>query len=211
MEYKARQKGYEVLGVLRPDEVLPHTGPKASMKSFFGYEVKMSSLRYQTFKRSLMCECCSLYGTVMLLELPKDHSMPHFNLYAEREGKLVQMTKDHIQPKSKGGKDHIGNMQTLCCRCNELRGDYATKMKRLREIQDGVPTVYMVFHGYFQIDGFATSDEGLAEIVRKHIVDFYKWNEDTFEIQVSIQEKLITVQSDIGEPAMFIIRPIRRV
>ena len=211
MKKRARQRGYKVLGEFRPGEVLPFTGPNAPMKTFFGYKVKMTSLRYQTFWRSPMCKCCGLYGTVMLLELPKDRTTPHFNLYARREGELVQMTKDHIKPKSRGGEDHIDNMQTLCARCNELKGNKANKLKRFREIQDGVQTVYMVFHGYFQIEGFATSTKGLAEITRKHIVKFYKWDEDTFEIQVSLQEKLITIQNDIGEPAMFTIRPVRRV
>ena len=214
MKKQARQRGYKVLGEFRPDQVLPFTGQNAPNKLYCSHMVKMTSLRYQTFKKSLMCKCCGLYGTVMLLELPNnggDICRPHFNLYAEREGVLVQMTKDHIQPKSKGGRDHINNMQTMCSRCNELKGSHAFKLKRLREIQDGVQTVYMVFHGYFQIDGFATSAKGLAEIVRKHIVEFYQWDEDTFKIQVSIRKKLITIQNEIGERAMFIIRPVRRV
>ena len=33
------------------------------------------------------------------------------------------MTKDHILPKSRGGKNHISNMQTMCCRCNSKKGD----------------------------------------------------------------------------------------
>ena len=46
------------------------------------------------------------------------------NLYAiDENGKEVLMTKDHILPKSKGGKDEIDNYQTMCIRCNEAKGN----------------------------------------------------------------------------------------
>lgn len=207
MKKQARQRGYEVIGECRPEDVLPFVGPNAESKYFFNYPVKMTSLRYQTFVKSLKCVCCGIYGTVMLLELPKGHKVPHFNLYAEREGELVQMTKDHITPKSRGGKNHINNMQNLCCRCNELKGNSANRLKKLREIQDGVQTVYTVP----SMDGFATSKKGLAEIVRKFVVVMYQWPEDTFKVQVSIRLKTIMVIPEIGEPVMFALRPLRRI
>ena len=210
MKYQARQKGYKVLGEYTPDEVLPFTGQNAPNKLYCSHMVKMTSLRYQTFKQSLMCKCCGLYGTTMLLELPHNGGKvctPHFNMYAEREGELVQMTKDHITPKSRGGKDHLNNMQTMCCRCNELKGNQGGKLKRLREIQDGVQTVYIVP----SMDGFATSDKGIAEIVRKHVVAMYRWEADSFEVQVSIRLKTVKVVTKIGEPVVFALRPIRRI
>jgi hypothetical protein len=33
-------------------------------------------------------------------------------------------TKDHIQPKTKGGKDTIDNLRTMCASCNVLRGNH---------------------------------------------------------------------------------------
>lgn len=35
---------------------------------------------------------------------------------------------DHIVPRSRGGADHLGNYQTLCGRCNRLKG--ATIMRQ---------------------------------------------------------------------------------
>ena len=217
MKKRARQHGYKVLGTFKPETILPQTGPKEAHRAFVDdngnvWKVKMTSLRYQTFKHSLRCRCCGIEGSMMLLELPKGSDTPHFNLYAEREGELVQMTKDHKTPKSCGGKDHINNMQTMCSRCNELKGDRGGKLKRLREIQDGVQTVYTVLYpNAFPMDGFATSDKGLAEIVRQYIVEFYNWNEDSFEIRVSIRLRTVQVISGVGKPVVFRIGAIRRV
>ena len=39
----------------------------------------------------------------------------HFNLYGVNNlGEEVMFTKDHIIPKSKGGKNHVSNYQTMC-------------------------------------------------------------------------------------------------
>lgn len=148
----------------------------------------------------------------MLLELPKSDKTAHFNLYAEREGALVQMTKDHKTPKSRGGKDHIDNMQTMCCRCNELKGNKKGNLKKLREIQDGVQTIYMVVDCDQVLDRFATSDKGLTEIVRKQMVEVYHWPENSFKIQVNIELNTIEIlDNNENSEFYFTIKPIRRI
>lgn len=48
----------------------------------------------------------------------------HFNLYALKEnGHEVLMTKDHIIPKCKGGGLSLSNLQTMCHKCNQKKGD----------------------------------------------------------------------------------------
>lgn len=37
-------------------------------------------------------------------------------------GSGVALTVDHIQPRSKGGRDDPANLQTLCRRCNSRKG-----------------------------------------------------------------------------------------
>jgi hypothetical protein len=221
MKYKARQKGYEVLGRLRPDEVLPSTGATAPSEIFFDQEVKMTSLRYQTFVKSTKCACCGIVGTVMLLEMPSNGGKicrPHFNMYAEREGELIQMTKDHIRPKSRGGEDHIHNMQTMCHVCNELKGNQHAKggnkraLHKLRKIQDGVQVVYTVlFLDNYPMRGFATTPKGITEILARHITETYNWPRDSFEVLVDMENETVTLQYKIGGDTVFVIQPVRRI
>lgn len=85
--------------------------------------VRLSSVRLSTFKKSTRCVCCGRVGTIMGLDMPKGQSHPHFNLYCIEGKTKILMTKDHIIPKSRGGKNHISNMQTMCCHCNRKKGD----------------------------------------------------------------------------------------
>jgi 5-methylcytosine-specific restriction endonuclease McrA len=218
MKYEARQKGYKVLGELRPDQVLPYTGPDACNQTFFGRQVKMTSLRYQTFRKSIRCVCCGVEGTVMLLELPGDRGMPHFNLYAEREGKLVQMTKDHKQPKSKGGLNTINNMQTMCCHCNELKGDRHLKggnkkiLRGLRKIRDGSQAIYIVTPGQYmedKLEGFATTYRGIARLVERHLERLYY--PEKVKIQVDMGEMCVIIEEEYGLKYNYVIHKIERV
>ena len=65
---------------------------------------------------------CGLEGTRMLLEMHPNDKAPHFNLYAEEDGQLVLLTKDHIQAKCFSGPNSYSNFQVLCSICNNLKG-----------------------------------------------------------------------------------------
>jgi len=87
--------------------------------------VNMSSLRLLCFKeKGIKCVTCGIEGKFLALEKGIKDKTYHVNMYAlDQEGDEVLMTKDHIHPKSKGGKDHISNMQTMCKVCNEEKGN----------------------------------------------------------------------------------------
>ena len=102
-------------------------------RTFCGIHVKMNSLRYRVFRANNKCVRCGIEGAYFALE--KSHGSKqdwhHFNLYALNEnGDEVMMTKDHILPKSKGGKDHMENMQTMCAICNSAKGNEMTNEER---------------------------------------------------------------------------------
>lgn len=91
------------------------------------FDVYSKSLRYMTFyQNGLKCVCCGKEGTHFKLCGEKGTNRRHFNLYAD-DGTL--MTKDHIVPTSKGGPDHIDNMQTMCTDCNKEKGDMSDVKK----------------------------------------------------------------------------------
>ena len=88
-----------------------------------GHDVYTHSLRYMTFyQKGCTCVVCGKQGTHFTLDKScgEDNDRYHFNLRAD-DGTL--MTRDHILPKSKGGRDHISNMQTMCTVCNRAKGN----------------------------------------------------------------------------------------
>ncbi len=94
------------------------------------YKIKKDSLRYKTFFRdenSLSCVACgitgNIFGVTKMIDRQTKKTTYHFNLYYKNDnGVLTLMTKDHIIPKSKGGKNHISNLQTMCVKCNFEKG-----------------------------------------------------------------------------------------
>jgi hypothetical protein len=93
--------------------------------AFNGDDMNVSSLRLNTFKEhGCVCVNCGAEGTMFLKDRQCADVSWHFNLYGkDNNGDLVLFTKDHIVPKSKGGKDNIENMQTMCIECNNHKGN----------------------------------------------------------------------------------------
>jgi len=118
---------YERKFITLIENVLPFITEEKTVKIYSGHVVNMGSQRYQTFKKSgTKCVKCGLEGKFFALEkatLQKTNKY-HFNLYGiDKDGNEVMITKDHIIPKCKEGKDYIDNYQTMCLKCNELKKD----------------------------------------------------------------------------------------
>lgn len=133
------------LGEVHPDDVLIPVGEGKEKHTFVvngvSYTLKITSVRLRVFQRSRACAICGLVGTKMMLDLPPDALTPHFNLYGEENGQLVLFTKDHVNPRSLGGKDEIENLRTACHSCNNVRGNdiWLSNEEILRRRAAGTP------------------------------------------------------------------------
>ena len=121
---------HEILPVIRtmvrvPDEKMH----RVEREVIDGDPVTVTSVRLRTFKTyGTTCVKCGIEGVFFRKEKNLNDIVYHLNLYAIDDiGREVLMTKDHIVPKSKGGKDFIGNMQPMCVRCNTQKDNKETK------------------------------------------------------------------------------------
>lgn len=104
-------------------QVLDLIGPWG--KHIDGDYIRLGGLRLYTFKTmGVKCVNCGIEGAFFCKERD-DHSPRFFmQLYAVTvDGGRVLMTKDHIKPLSKGGKNYAGNVQPMCAPCNERKAD----------------------------------------------------------------------------------------
>jgi 5-methylcytosine-specific restriction endonuclease McrA len=97
---------------------------------FDGDVIPLISDRYHLFAANPCCVVCGIKGEFYAKERSAQRkggrwvavdpdSKFHLNLYAVgSNGKEVLMTKDHVLPKSQGGKNHLTNYQTMCSPCN---------------------------------------------------------------------------------------------
>ena len=138
---KKKQK-YIRNGIFSIDEVLPHVDfHNETTQDYLGddaivYHIRMWSSRYKCFSKfGTKCVFCGIEGSFFALERDYKCDSFHFNLYAiDESGDEVLMTKDHIVPKSKGGKNHLSNYQTMCVTCNRDKGDKFPSIEVLTHI-----------------------------------------------------------------------------
>lgn len=125
---KIKRNGYAKYKQYTTEEILPYIGSGSRFPigkiDEINVSVKTSSVRLLTFKESLVCVGCGIIGTHFWAECNHGDFNYHLNLYAKLEdGGEILMTKDHIIPKSKGGADTLNNMQTMCTKCNNKKGN----------------------------------------------------------------------------------------
>ena len=121
--------------VFTPKELSAQSHPEA-MKVILGDPINVTSLKLQTFKEcGVRCRICGCKGEYFAKEKYADQPYFHLNLYAVKDGLEVLMTKDHIIPIAKGGRDRLNNFQTLCYECNKKKASQtedAVKKKHLK-------------------------------------------------------------------------------
>lgn len=126
---KRKMQCYIRAGVVAIDDVLPHivhrnANSQFHKREYCGQLVKVVSDRLNTFCRNMKCVKCGIEGKFFAVERHRNTKSFHLNLYAlDDDGDEVLMTKDHIIPVAKNGKNEHLNYQTMCCICNEEKAD----------------------------------------------------------------------------------------
>lgn len=112
-------------GTVPIERVLPYVGRKMA-RWYYGHKCNLSSDRLVLFKEKvnkLHCVVCGLKGLYFAVERHSNTHTYHLNLYAiDKDGNEMLMTKDHIKPVCKGGKNYQGNYQVMCVECNCKKG-----------------------------------------------------------------------------------------
>lgn len=110
--------------VFLPEEVWELLERPSGVKHvhLYNFRVNAESRRYSVFRRQSKCAHCNRRVKYALLQ-KHDGTLTqsaHFNFFS---GDGTLMTKDHIKPKSRGGVNNLSNLQTMCTRCNQKKGD----------------------------------------------------------------------------------------
>lgn len=109
-------------------EVLPLIGK--SLVEIRGVSVHANTDSLKTFKkRGPKCWLCGLEGTFFAMEKQGDQDIVHLKLYGAQGKREVLLTKDHVIPKSWGGRNTMKNYRVLCATCNNQLGKFYQMMK----------------------------------------------------------------------------------
>lgn len=117
---------------LDPADILPLIGGGSKRVDILGISVRVTGTRLGAFKKSLICAGgCGRVGSRFYVERHRKRDPGekyglgwHLNLYAVNpNGTETLMTRDHIMPRSKGGKNRLNNSQTMCRHCNHDKAD----------------------------------------------------------------------------------------
>lgn len=95
------------LRVFSLQEIIPHINERHSK-------------RLRCFAISTKCVTCGIKGHHFTMQYDTLQLNAHLNFFT-KNGILI--TKDHIQPVSKGGSNEMSNLQTMCSPCNNKKGN----------------------------------------------------------------------------------------
>jgi 5-methylcytosine-specific restriction endonuclease McrA len=123
-ELKTKYHRHKIYDLTILDKIHPKNRQE-KWRDIDGVNVKLRSQRYTLFRKSTTCCKCGLEATFMASERDycSESNNYHLNLYGIRDGLEILFTKDHILPKSKGGKNNLLNYQTMCVTCNLEKGN----------------------------------------------------------------------------------------
>lgn len=137
----SKYKVFHVASLKLLDE-LEQSGTRS--KSYFYETVRFKYFpeKVHTFVKNHKCIACGVEATEVRIEKLygcTEHMFgnPHLNVYAVCGMYEVMMTVDHDVLASKGGEDLSSNYNTMCARCNHLRGNKTNSVQEFLERMKG--------------------------------------------------------------------------
>lgn len=88
-----------------------------------------NNLFVKNYEKNNKCKCdiCGLEAKYFVLEKAPnvEDNVYHFNLYTidKKTNNEIYFNIDHVQPRSKGGKNEMENLQLTCEICNSKKGN----------------------------------------------------------------------------------------
>jgi hypothetical protein len=122
--YDRKEKHYTIDEVLSQTVFVKNYKKNPCKVNFDGEWINMGSHRYQCFVLyGTTCVDCGLEAQYFIMERQGHFGQFHFNLYGlDDQGNEILFTKDHVVPRSRGGKDELKNYQPMCTICNNKKG-----------------------------------------------------------------------------------------
>ena len=154
--------------------ILTNVCKKQKVIDLFGYKIYTHSGRYWNFEEhGFKCCKCGLEATYAAIEKRKRDNYYHINLYGTLNGEEILFTKDHIFPKSLGGKNTIKNYQTMCEKCNvDKHNQLPDNLKYI--VDNDLIDSKVVFSDIRIADRLAKiSDKNLDNFLEKEINKYY--------------------------------------
>jgi len=116
--YRIKEKSYDI------DYIIKLINKEESHHIIDGTRVKTEGLRLKSFaSKELKCVSCGRKADRFEIAANFTQDNWHLTLWSDN----VQMTKDHIIPKSKGGANTLDNIQIMCTSCNNRKGNVLSK------------------------------------------------------------------------------------
>lgn len=122
-------------GIVLIKDILPIFAPNREctvvkgkmLRKFFGVNVSVNTKTLRMFEREgIVCSHCRIKGKFFIIEKERLQTTAKYysaTLYAEKDGELIMMNKDHIIPKAMGGgASGKVNIQPTCIECNSKKG-----------------------------------------------------------------------------------------
>lgn len=98
------------------------------------YTVRLSDTAKTVLRDNFGCSCCKTVATHYVLHRDSLHKHISYSIafFHINDGDLIFHTKDHIVPRSLGGKDNFSNYQGMCYTCNQLKGDSLSDLDKAK-------------------------------------------------------------------------------